>query len=938
MRGWGRRAGRWTVLGAVVFGSVTAAQADAVDEEFRFAAELIDRGFSDYGDRVIREALAENPDREQDASAVRSMLAIARGELDEAALLIKEIPDQAGGGTTLRLRLANAYYRANRIDEAQELYQAFFDSFSSAPTDPRQRKAYEEAGLYQAALLERAGEYAAAANSLAQVMGPGLTADRRRMFQARQAELWLRRADELKEGGREALLERVRKQAEDIEYGGAFWVARATLLRAEALRLSGEPKEALALLEKKKASYQRIDTALTEAGESLADSPTGGYHFFRGTILEEQGLLLAEQGADPSSPAAGRAKQVLAQALNEYARVVKTYGMGPFGTEATVRMKTVEDVLVDQFGARIKRTEPIQATPRNADDLYVEADTLYRKKEYPHAIEAYSEVLGRFPETEASPRALTNLARSYYQLEDLRMTDVVTGYLAERFAGDEEAAKGCLLLAAEFREAGDEDRAFDAYRLFAGFFPNHARAPVVLYTVAMAERQRSRGAVADEMLTQLVTRYTNSQYRLKGLMAVGAEAHRRESFDQAQAAFDAYVDAAPNDADRAKAWLLAGDCRLRAGAPAEAAKVFGELVDALDPESPGNPFYVEATTRSAVETLFEQATYQRAYALSRISEPIERVPAFRAAAVTLFDRFVDRFPRSALASKAMAAKGRILLEEDRMEEASAVFEALSSAYPDTPEGKNSLVTLVEAAISAGRMEAAVQAVERITRDPASYGEPVLARLGQLMVHNGQFAQAIAVYNLLLKAAEDDEWKERAYFGLGEAHLAQGECQTAVENLQALLTLNPNTGYFFDAQLRLAEALLACDSPDPALAALGDIFRLDEDADRRRRANFLLARIQAAQGRTADAFASYLRLALHPDPAGDPELAPLNRSSTLEALRLATETADWETVVLLADSFLKAWPKDPELDAVRQQRNRARVELSKQTPALGSNGA
>ena len=922
------------LVAGVFWGSFVGwAAGDEVDDEFRFAAALVERGFADYGERVIRETLARHPEREGDAAEARAMLAIVQRRFEDAEALVEQMPASVrAGGVDLRLRLANAYYRADQIDRAQALYREFFDSFSSLPEDPRQRRAYEDAALFQAAILDRVGEYEAAADSLGRTIHADAAPDRRRLFESRMASLWLKAAAQQDGRAREALLERVVERAGEIEYGGAYWVAQATVLRAEAERLSGRPAEALQLLEERKESFRRIDDALEEAGEPLADSPKGGYHYVRGRILEEQGRAQADRVQDAGSAATAEAKQTLAQALNEYARVVKQYGAGPYGTDATIRMRGVEDILVDRLGATLRRTEPIQAAPRNADDLFVEADTLFRNGELSHATQAYRQVLRRFPETRATPRALTNLAKAYFDLEDGRMADVVTGYLAERFAGNSDAATGCLVLAGHFREAKDEDRAFDTYRLFARTFPAHERAPAVLYTIALAERARGREEVADRMLAELVEGYPNSQYRLRGLMAVGAEARRREDFAKAKAAFDAYRAEAPAGADRAQAWLLAGDCRLRQEAYAEAAKVFGDLVVALDPTRDGNPYHADATSRDRVDDLYRQASFQRAYALSRIMEPAERIPAFRTAAITLFERFATQFPDSELAPKALAAKGRILLELDRMEDAVAVFDQLSRLYPETPEGRSSLVTLVEAAVSAGRMDVAGDAVERMVEDPDAYDESALARVGQVMLEHREYPRAILVYRLLTDAAAESnepEWAERAYFGLGKSLLAQGDCAGAAENLRRLLTSNPNTGYFFEAQLMLGEAGLACDDLDGASAALGEIFRLDRDADRRRNANFLLARVQAAQGRMDAAYASYLRLALHPDPTSDPDAAPLYRSSTLEAIAMAGDASDWETVEMLAEKFLSVWPGDPEETAVRQQRNRARVELSKQ---------
>ena len=76
----------------------------------------------------------------------------------------------------------------------------------------------------------------------------------------------------------------------------------------------------------------------------------------------------------------------------------------------------------------------------------------------------------------------------------------------------------------------------------------------------------------------------------------------------------------------------------------------------------------------------------------------------------------------------------------------------------------------------------------------------------------------------------------------------------------------------DAERRLrdeAESLVNARRYDEAIGALDDVFRLDQDRTRLKRAEFELAAIQTAQGRSDDAYASYLRLVLTADPLRPP---------------------------------------------------------------------
>jgi TolA-binding protein len=645
-------------------------------------------------------------------------------------------------------------------------------------------------------------------------------------------------------------------------------------------------------------------------------------------VYEDEGSALLSQ-ARKNPDIKKKTKQLLARALNDYGRILKKYPQSAHGGDALLRFENVSD-MIHELGGKIVANQPITGSAtRNVDQLFAQAELQFKEEKYEKAIQEYLESLNKYPDTSATPRALLNLGKSYLQTRDILMAKVVFDYLSDRYAGQEPAAQAALILSSYFRKNDQLPLSYWAYKLFADRFPDHPKAAQVLYTVAMQESKEGHDAEAARLFGALTQRYPRSEFFLKALKASGWDAYKIEDYDQAFEKFALYAEESPEGYEKANAALVAADCRLRMGDYPGAFKRFRDLAAVLDPADKENPYYVEDETREKVSLLHEQVTFQQALALSQIDEPSEKVPEFLAAAIEEYDGFVERFPDSRFASKALAAKGAALLELDRLDEATGTFETLADKYPETSEGKNSLYQLVEAAVKVRKLDVAREAVEKIAKNPGEFGIDTFARVGELMLANELYDQAISAYEKLLEAADEDELSERAYFGLGKSYLVKGDCQRSVENLTALLEFNRRTGFFFDANLLLAQAHRKCERNDEALEALREIFSLDKDPIRLRKANAELGAIQTAQGRPADAYATYLRMVLSSaDPKRPPELEEINRAALLAALDLGFESSDHDTVILLADRFAQHWDDAEEIDRVREMKNQALLGRSK----------
>ena len=919
---------------AVATATVRPARAGEVEDELTFASGLIERGFPDYAERVLGDLLARYPDRAEAARRVQAELHMAQRDFAAAEDIVRTFPADTAEGRAVRVKLANAYYLVQETDKAKALYDEFFAVYrDQPPTDPELLRFYRDAAWRFGLMLELAGDFEGAARNMDRVLGSGPEPELRRQVQEKKAGLLLRQAEGASAAAGKKILAEVEALGDDMQFGGPYWVTRGALVKARARLAAGHTDAALELLDEQKRTARSLDRSFEEAGASPDQSPLAGWHFVRGLIHQAMGeAQAAEAKTDQEKQAA---KQTLAVALNEYARVLKNYGGSPYATDAMVESTAVEEALI-QLGAQIVRREAApQLGAGQADQLFRAADAFLKEEKYTQAVDAYLKVLNKMPESGAAPKALGNLARAYASAGDLLMVQTVAGYLAERFAGRDDAARASLLLASYLRQADQVPAAIDVYRLVGRYFPDHEKAPAALHTVALSDRKAGRRTEALATLNEIVVRYPKSEFYLDALTVLGSEHRQAGDYAKALEAWSALAEAAPEGRRKAAALMFEADALFRLGETTRALSIYADLAKTLDPSRADNPYYGDDKDREEVTTLWEQADLQVGYCLAELGGDADAVAANLGKAVKVYQGFAARHPGSPRAAKAMAAQGGVLLRMDRVDEAAAVFDQLSRDYPDTPEGKNSLFTLASTAVQVGNLEVARDAVKRMADDASAYGADMLAAVGQIMLTNNLYDEALAVYEHVRRNTDDATLQEYALFGMGKSQYQRGAYREAIEALDALLALNDRTALFYEAKFLLGRARRETGDYDGALAALTDVFKFTRDPKMKRQADLELALLQEQQGRNDAAYASYLRIALHPDPTADPEVAALVERGMLRAMALGMELGAYEDVLLLCDRFLSFFEQSENLDQVRQARREAGLEQARRGPATAA---
>jgi len=343
-----------------------------------------------------------------------------------------------------------------------------------------------------------------------------------------------------------------------------------------------------------------------------------------------------------------------------------------------------------------------------------------------------------------------------------------------------------------------------------------------------------------------------------------------------------------------------------------------------------NPYATSPDDQQKIKSLLEQATFQRAQCMTRLSEPAEKVAEYREQAIKLYDVFVKMFEKSALAPKALSGKGTIYLELKRFDDAARTFDELAARYPDSEEGKNALFSLARAAMEIKQFDQGVSAFERMMHDSARYQPEEFVRLGAMMSDAAYAEQAIRAFReaqskiASLPADQQESSRpviERSLFGIARAYQTSGQHAEAVKAIDDLLNRFPKSGLYYDAKFLQGEAYRDSAKYPAAVQALSDVFKYASDSALINRATMTLAEIQRKHGDKTEALASYQRVALLTDRT-KPDDRSFIEDALLASVEVAMELGRFRDVITNADEYETLFPDGRYKEAIRSARRDA----------------
>lgn len=900
--------------------------AEDLDREFTFAEKLVEWGFPDFANKLMDAVVRKNPDQAGRAKIVKAEGLIAQRKFADAEAVVNEFASTDPKGDAVRLALANGYYRYGDTAKAKQLYNEFFNKYKTPPSDADLLRFFRESAFRYAQMLKDAGDKAGAVDALGRLLATGLEKAIARPVMAEQAQLYVDLARAAQGGDRDKHLAAATKLCKDIQWQGVDeWFGHSIITMANIELVRGNREGARKLINKDYADIlKEVDKQMREANVSLAQSPMAGARFLLGEMYQAE--------VEPILGDASKRDQaidLLAKALNEYYNVFVQYGDSDWGPESGVRANAIKGQL-EGFGKTVKIDLGAQADKAAATQFRV-ADNLYRQKQFPEAVREYLKALNAYPETSVSVRSLGYLMSCYVEQNDPLMVKAVAAYIADRFAGRDEGAVALLATASSYLNRKDDAMSFAMYETYLRGFPKHDKAGTVLFHLGSQRKKAGDHDGANHFFQRIVDHYPKDQYYPKALVQMAWGYYQGEQYDKALAGFQKLVNDIPPSPDRASAQFSLADCMIRLGQWIEAAAELEKLIGWLAPKD--NPYATTPEDAAKNKALLEKAVFQRANCYAIAKEPADQVKSYREKGMKAYEQFIQLFPESALAPKALMGMGRIQLDLGLKDAGVKTFDELALKYPASEEGKNALYSLARTSMELGQHQDAKAAFEKMMAKSATYKPDEFTRIGQLMIDAKLYDEAIRAFRQVLDNPKIAETKdlpesrallERALFGVGNANFEKKQYQEAVQALDQLLADYPKSGLFFDAKFMLGEAYGELGQVGKASEVMGDIFRFASDQDQINKASMKLAQIQLKGGDKAGAFASYQRISLLADPNKPAQRAVIEQA-LWHGLPVAMDLGRYKDAIEACDQYLQLFPTSEKLNEIRRIRAEANLK-------------
>jgi len=891
------------VCGWLCAGGVSA---DSPKRDIEFAGGLVELGFPDYADKVLKQILMRNPEMESQTKIVQAQILISRGKFDDAKAILTSLPPGDSKAQAIELALAKAYFQRQRMKEASEIYNRFFKKFGNKlPTDPVLLKFYRDSAYTFGQMLEDTGDYKGAANAYKKVLNSNLDdIQMKRSLQAECAKLYLMAAGKANGKERERMLNESEALCTDLQWGGLdVWFGQSISTMAHIKAVRGDPGGAKQTLLDYMDMLKQIDGFLKEQGMPMSMSPMAEARFMLGEIYEQEANQA--QGDQQIPP--------LGKALGEYYNVFVKYGDSDFGPKAGLKAEEIKARLENDHGKEVKIDLGKNKTSAGKQAFKM-GDTLFRNKKYSEAIAAYEKMLARYPTSKTSLGALVNLLQAYAHTGNWLMAKTTINYLGERFSDQDLAALGILATGKIYFNKNDEGMYVYAYDSYLDYFPAHDKAGAILYTLAAAFKKKNDQQMANKYYTRLAEDYPNDRYSIKALSNLAWAEYKNQNYEKAIPGFKVYIKSLQPGYDKALAQYCLADSYMKDKKYIPALKSFNTLIGWIKPKDSAYNNSAQAVKEN--KNLYEKASFFRGYCCAMVKKPEKVIKKLRSMAIKFLQGFLTEFPQSDLAPKAMARLGGIQLEMNQFDEAVKTFDQLAQKYPDSEEGENALFALVRASMEVEKLDIARNALNDMMAKKSSYTVNDFARIGKMMMEAGMYPETIQAYGQVTGATEERILLERALYGTGKSYYELKQYDKAIEKFAELMQRYPNSGLFYDAKFVLADAYKVTGQQDQAIAQLRDIYKFADKAIYREKANLILGQVQLEQGDKMAANASFQRVILLAD-VNKKELRPIIEKCVFLGLPLSMELGNYQDVQDTCDYYERNFPGNPKVEQIRK---------------------
>ena len=806
------------------------AQRPDCSDEIAYAEALVNSGYPDIAESLIASIKSQWPESEADLFALEIRGMISLGRFEEAERKIAALPDRGSKYWASRLEVANGYFSQgpNGKAECMRIYDAFFRLFTVPPDD--MRTLYLEAGYAYGQILARDSKQVKAAQLYEHLMKEA-TGEMWCNLAAEAVKMYIKSAEGMHDpklakersgllSAAESIVDRLLWRLDWPMYFG-----QAISMKTHIVFMRGDTDGAREIVSEYIPWLQELHNQIVQSDPEgrnglLRMSPLPECLYLQARMMWSEAL--AESGK--TEPDEERMKALMfgerdkdtgrrigRGAFNFAASVFFNYESSVWAPQAGELSEEIKTFAEKRYGAKVRVKISPEQRARVRAAQFKAADAKFIGGDYVGAIEGYSALLRRNPESVESISAVANIAMSLQYLfagerdadkkESYRIdADAIEGYLAERFAHHKdkvvmnEAGDAVVRLAIREQELGQPERADRLYTEFIRNYSSHANA--VALAVAKATELQSAGKWHDAIRYWrfIEDNYPDSQPYATALAQIshcyGCIGDKTNEISY----ICKYLPLETAVVRRLQAQFHLAQIQNSDNiGTINAIKQFTDLAAQAE-AGLGNQRLTEAE-RNTLSDLREGALFLAGQCRARLGQSLKKMGRTELGdkqmlkSAEAYETYLAAYPQGKYAKSAYVQQGTIYTALGQMGKSKETLDRLSRAFPDSDEAKNAKPYLAKSLIDMGMRREGTEIYAEMLRTDGSYTAQQFAAAGEALIEAKSWDYANRAFEKAIRLAGTNfpATVARSRLGMAKSAYRQGSLAEARESLDQFLS-------------------------------------------------------------------------------------------------------------------------------------------------------
>ena len=515
-------------------------------------------------------------------------------------------------------------------------------------------------------------------------------------------------------------------------------------------------------------------------------------------------------------------------AVKYYDELLTYHPGSSLAIQTQVRIGVCYFYLKDYYNSILELSNPSVKNISNnnlAEALYILANSHYRVEEYENAVNIYSEIIEKFPDSKIFRNAQYGLGWAKFQQAKYNDAYNVFNYLSQ---GEDSIAIQSFIWKGEAkRYAGNYKDALKIFEDFLKLYPSDPSLQVVENLIGLIYFEQQNYDLSSKYLSN-ATSSGDPVTRAKAFTMIGEIELNKKNYIKARGNFEPAVRI--TDAESAvhlRALLGLGVSLYFLGEQEKAAEYL------RDAENINPAFETDRINFYMAECYFKSGRYQEA--LSRYNAINSNDGDFVKQAVYSkgycyfnlgnydnaayqFSEFIEKYPNDTRITDAKLRLADSYFGSKNFTAASRIFKQIFQSGKYSTDDPYTYYQYAQALYKSGETGSAVNEFRTLQQKfPKSvYAENSLFTIGFIRFQNGEFKDAIVDYRNVLLVYKNSSLAPVVYYSIGDAYFNMEMYDSAIVNYQNVLTKYPSSDYVFDAVNGIQYSYVVMGKPESAV--------------------------------------------------------------------------------------------------------------------------